>query len=269
MTMREPSGSVSPRPLRPIVPDGRTDAPPTATGAPGWRMTPQLAIGLLIMMLGIVLMLDRFGVLEASRVLRFWPAGLMVMGGATWARDRSARGRFWGLVWIIIGSWLLLNTLGILQIGFWELFWPLVLILVGLKLVLHTARIRNTDRGTTGISNLFALMGGSKRSADEAPFHGGQVTAIMGGCILDLRRAIVDPGAEPVIDVFALMGGVELWVPGDWSIAADDLVPIMGGVEDKRLPPVGASRGSDPAASPARLRLRGHIIMGGLVIKTS
>jgi hypothetical protein len=38
---------------------------------------------------------------------------------------------FWGLLVILLGIMLLLNTLGILTINAWQVFWPLALILVG------------------------------------------------------------------------------------------------------------------------------------------
>lgn len=38
---------------------------------------------------------------------------------------------FWGLLIILLGGMLLLNTLGILTINAWQVFWPLVLILIG------------------------------------------------------------------------------------------------------------------------------------------
>jgi hypothetical protein len=101
------------------------------------------------------------------------------------------------------------------------------------------------------------------------------MTAFMGGCQLDLRAATIPPGEESVIDVLALMGGLEVWVPGGWTVVSQ-VVPIMGGVEDKRLPmpaapvaPMGTpgSESSAASAAPARLVLRGYVLMGGLVIK--
>jgi hypothetical protein len=113
----------------------------------------------------------------------------------------------------------------------------------------------------SGSVTLFAALGEAKRASNDAPFRGGEMTAIMGGCVLDLRQATVLPGEQATVNVLAVMGGHEIWVPQDWAVASD-IVPIMGGVDDKRLPPMQAI----PANAP-RLRLRGVVLMGGVAIK--
>jgi hypothetical protein len=91
------------------------------------------------------------------------------------------------------------------------------------------------------------------------------MTSVMGGCVLDLRQAIVAPGAEAVVNVFAFMGGHEVVVPSGWTVIPD-VVPILGAVEDKRLSAI-----VDPTlagvAAP-RLVLRGMVMLGGLTIKS-
>lgn len=256
MTMHEPA---TPSGAAGLLPSSRA----TGTGAHAAppRITPPLAMGVVLMALGTLLTLDRLEIVDAARTVRYWPAGLIAVGLAMWVRGQGARGRFWGSVWIVIGSWLLLNTLGIVQVGLWELFWPLVLVFVGLRLVLHTSRTRAAP--ATGSASLFAMLGECNRSTGDAPFRSGQMTAFMGGCRLDLRQATIAPGEEATIDVSAFMGGLEVWVPAGWTIVSDDVVPILGAVEDKRLP-LAATAGPE---SPPRLRLRGHVMMGALTIK--
>jgi len=114
-----------------------------------------------------------------------------------------------------------------------------------------------------GTISLFAALAASKRASTDSPFRGGDMTAFMGGCHLDLRLATIPRGGEAVIDVFTLMGGLEIWVPPGWAIV-NQVLPFMGGVDDKRLPPL------EPVGSPdtrPRLVLRGMVVMGGLMIK--
>jgi predicted membrane protein len=124
-----------------------------------------------------------------------------------------------------------------------------------------TARYRlSADKQHSGdgdsFMNLFAFMGGFKRTNDSQNFVGGEMTAIMGGCEIDLRRASIKDG-EAVIDVFAFWGGVLLKVPEDWSVIVQGL-PIMGGIEDKTRPSSNTSK---------RLVVKGYAIMGGVEIR--
>lgn len=232
-------------------------------------VTPQLVIGVFIVALGVLLMLDRLDVLTiAARLLRFWPVGLMVLGVSILARRDDAHGRFWGFFWIVVGAWLLLNTLGLVRVGIWELFWPIVLILIGVSLIRQTMR-RGSGRaqaGATGTGNQVAVLSESKHIARGGEtFRGAGMTSIMGGCFLDLRQAAMAPGEEAVVDVFAVMGGHEIVVPAAWTVVPE-VVSVLAGVEDKRLPAL-----VDPSATsapPPRLVVRGFLLMSGLTLKS-
>jgi hypothetical protein len=56
-----------------------------------------------------------------------------------------------------------------------------------------------------------AMLGGVKWASDAPDFQGGEITAVMGGAHLDLRRATLRNRA--VLDTFAMWGGIELVVP--------------------------------------------------------
>lgn len=235
-----------------------------AASAPGRSTTPQLIIGVLIMVAGLLLMVDRLDLLEFTGILRFWPIVVIAIGASLLVRPGAPpQTRFWGWVWLGIGTWLLLNSLGLIRIGLGQLFWPFVLIFVGVKLVLHAMRHEITPpSGGAGHASLFAVMGESKRINNDNPFTGGQMSAFMGGCQLDLRQAVIPAGGEAAIDVFSIMGGLEVWVPSQWTVVSH-IVPVMGAVDDKRLP----SPQAPSADIPPRLLLRGQIVMSGLTIK--
>src|SRR5262249_46889890 len=93
-----------------------------------------------------------------------------------------------------------------------------------------------------------AILSGVKRQSTSAHFRGGELTAFMGGGQVDLRGATIPPGEEAVLDLFCVMGGFELIVPQNWVIVTP-LIPIMGGIDDKRLaPPPGSNDVAGPAA---------------------
>jgi predicted membrane protein len=77
-------------------------------------------------------------------------------------------------------------------------------------------------------------MGGFKRRITTPDFRGGEITAIMGGCDLDLRQSSINGVA--VLNVFAMCGGITIKVPVDWTVELDG-TPIMGGFEEKTIVP--------------------------------
>jgi len=233
---------------------------------PGDRsiLTPRLVVGLFILALGTLFLLDNLHLADARHVLPYlWPAGFVALGITTVLRRWGSRGWAWGLLWIVAGVWLLGDQLGIVHFNFWELFWPLMLLVLGASFVWRalagpraTSCRKGSDANSDDVVNLFAMMAGIERRSSSQAFRGGDVSAFMGGCALDLRQAQLADG-EAVIDLFAFWGGIELHVPEDWDVVSKVMV-LMGGIEDKTKPRVGPARG--------RLVLRGLALMGGIEI---
>jgi predicted membrane protein len=234
----------------------------------GGLLTPRLIVGLAIALFGVVLVMDRLNLVIADQVLRWWPAVIVAVGALIFRQSRHIGGGANGVVVMIVGGWLLLNTLGIVQLRFWELFWPMVLIVIGSVLVLQAMRRRTSEAGkadTDDTLNIYAVMAGVKRSSLSKRFRGGEVTAVMGGYQIDLRQATIPPGEEAVLEIFTVMGGGEIIVPTSWTVATP-IVPVMGGIEDKRLAPLP---GIDVTGKPApRLVLKGLLMMAGIEIKS-
>jgi predicted membrane protein len=116
--------------------------------------------------------------------------------------------------------------------------------------------------------SIFSIMSGVKRASNASPFRGGDITAFMGGAHLDLRMAQIPPGGEAVIDVTTIMGGVEIAIPSTWAVATP-IVPFMGAIEDKRLPPLPVDgRIPVPDANTPRLVIRGFVMMGNVELKS-
>lgn len=160
-------------------------------------------------------------------------------------------------MFVVIGTWLLLEQTALVRLSFWDM-WPALLVFFGLFLVWQG--LSGPRRRPIGDSNAFvsatAVLGGVARGNNSSAFRGGDLTAVMGGCEIDLRHASID--GEAVLDVFALWGGIEMRVPEDWTVVSR-ITPILGGVDDKTRPPQAASR--------HRLVLRGFVVMAGVEIK--
>jgi predicted membrane protein len=102
-----------------------------------------------------------------------------------------------------------------------------------------------------------AVLGGVKRLNNSQDFRGGDATAIMGGCEIDLRAASITVPHEPVLEVFAMWGGIQIRVPPDWTVVSR-VDPILGGFEDKTAQPKDESK---------RFVVRGTVVMGGVEVK--
>lgn len=228
------------------------------------KITPQLVIGIAVIALGILFTLDNMDLIRAREILRYWPAVFVAIGLVKFTQSDSTGGRIVGAGFITLGSLMVLDRLRWIDFSVWDL-WPIFLILFGFSLVRGALRRRQVWYGVVGDKSHesdsyikgMALMGGVVRTNDSQDFKGGELTAIMGGCEIDLRQASIKDG-EATIEIFAFWGGVEMKVPEDWGIAVR-AIPILGGIDDKTRPPKGGSK--------KKLVITGYCIMGGAEIR--
>jgi len=232
----------------------------------GPSSTVRLVGGLAAVAAGSLFLADNLGLLEAERYVRFWPVAFVAIGVALLVRARNFGQRLWGGVWIVVGGWLLLDTFDFTRYPFTrflgllaESFWPLVLLMIGGSLLWRALRPRpQTPAPLDDDARLsaFAFLSGVGQASRSAQFQGGDFTAFMGGCEIDLRQAKI-AGEQALVDVTAIMGGVELRVPADWQVVSK-VLPVMGAFEDKTTAP--------PAGSAKRLVVRGVAFMGGVEV---
>jgi Predicted membrane protein (DUF2154). len=214
----------------------------------------RLIVGIALLIFGLLATLHTLDILDASNYFDYWPLALIAIGIVHLLESRGSR--LGGIIWIAAGGWILLYNLGYVDVSIWNL-WPLLLVLLGVRLVVQAIRRSSTPPGDAGnrVSAL-ALMSGNVRRYTSSEFRGGDLTAIMGGCEIDLRDARI--GSEPaVIDAFALWGGVELKVPENWEVVGE-VTPILGGFENK-------THSTGP--STQKLIVKGMAIMGGIEVK--
>ncbi|MDZ7268626.1 MAG: cell wall-active antibiotics response protein [candidate division KSB1 bacterium] len=225
-----------------------------------FRLTPQLVLGLVLILLGLVFVLDNLGLIYRGDYLRYWPALVILFGLIKLAQSDGAAGRVGGVILIALGGLLLLRSLDLVYFNFWDFFWPVLFIAAGISMMMRAwTRYRRQD-GNLDSDNYvhgLAIMGGFERTNNSQDFRGGELTAIMGGCKLDLRQAAMR-GNEAVIDVLAWWGGIEIRVPETWSVTLKGL-PIMGGFADSTLPP--------KSDTGKRLIIKGIAVMGGAEVK--
>lgn len=218
--------------------------------------TPRLIFGAAIVLLGSLLLLDNLNLIEADPIYRYFFPGVLFAVGLSIV----VQGSIWGWVWMVGGAWLLAERLELVELNFFQLFFPAVLLLVGGTLV-YRSFVRPTgaareDSDAASFVRAFAVMSGNERRGIASAFRGADLAAFMGGVTLDLRPSKLAPEGA-VIDVFAFWGGIEIRVPENWQVRGE-VVPLMGGFEDKTRPRSGATEGT--------IVVRGFAIMGGVEV---
>ena len=217
-----------------------------------------LLMGGMLILVGALFLLDTLGVANTGAIVsRGWPLILIAVGVQRFFSCDRVEARIAGGGWIFLGSVFLLSRLGYLHFNVWRLLWPLALIVIGASLVMRSRHGRNVQTDDDSNISAMAFLGGVDRKIRSQSFKGGELTAVMGGCNIDLRQAAID-GNEAELSVFVMMGGIELYVPPTWAVVSR-VVPVLGGFEDH-------TNGS--ADAPHRLLIRGTVVMGGIDIKT-
>jgi predicted membrane protein len=240
-----------------------TDERPNTVSA-----SPRLIIGLIIIALGASMLADNLGWVSARYVLRIlWPLAVIAVG-VSMTRDVTPRRRNWGVVIILIGVWNLLDNIGVLHVNLWHLLFPAILLFVGGTLVWRARHgdsmgdstngqpMSNTDEPAEFVRTV-ALMSFSEIRPVSRPFRGGDLSAIMGGVRIDLRDARME-GDVATLDVFGFWGGIEIYLPPDWTVSSR-VTTFLGGFFDARRP---------TSVVPTKtLIVRGTNVMSGIEVK--
>ena len=221
----------------------------------------QVLIGILVVGMGVLFLLDNLDIFDFHRAVAFWPAAFILFGAIKLLDTQSPNGVLVGSVLIGVGLVMTINRLGFMHINMRAL-WPLVVIFIGGAVIYRAVTGRRLigmspkdGAATDSVVDITAILGGFERRITTPDFRGGEVTAVMGGCTLDLRGSSIE--GEAVLNVFALMGGITMKVPPDWTVAING-TPIMGGFDEKTI------------AAPhnnKRLIIRGYAIMGGVEVR--
>jgi hypothetical protein len=229
----------------------------------------QVWLGLAVIAFGVLYLLDNLYIIDRRAVMHYWPVLVVIFGLVKVADADSRHERMvFGLI-AAAGVVLTLNRLGYGYFFSARTLWPVLLILFGIGVIHKALRKRDTPHGvplkdqedtgnkpdTDGVVDITAILGGFERRISTPDFRGGDISAIVGGCELDLRESSIVGDAE--LNVFAVMGGVTIKCPPDWTIILKG-VPVLGAFEEK------TARAPDTSK---RLTIRGYAIMGGVEVR--
>ncbi|MBI5474268.1 MAG: hypothetical protein HY961_18180 [Ignavibacteriae bacterium] len=235
-----------------------------------FRIAPQFVLGLLIIIVGVLMVLDNLDIIYVRDFWDYWPALLIVYGIVKLTQPESQSGRFWGIAFVLVGTALLLDRLYLFNFRLWD-FWPLLLVALGASMIWRKSAWRMNISVSSGTPSprrepgsdyesfisTSAILGGSRRVVHTLDFRGGDLTAVMGGCDIDLRNAAIT-NSPAVLEVFAMWGGIEIKVPINWTVTFEG-TPILGGYDDKTF--------HEKADVNQRLIVRGTVIMGGVEVR--
>jgi hypothetical protein len=213
-------------------------------------------VGILIILAGAVLLGGNLGLIDSRYVFRnFGPVVIFILGAATLMRRRHDQVML-GLILMFVGAWGFATQQQWIKIHFWAVIGPLMLVLAGGSVVWRAFNRPLPEGAADSYIRSFAVLSGAELRP-TVPFQGADLTAVMGGVKLDLSNAPM-AGDTAVVDVFALMGGAEIFVPRDWDVTVK-VISLMGGCSDKRRP------STLPATK--HLVIKGIAVMGGVEIK--
>ena len=210
---------------------------------------PRIFLAVFLIVGGTLLFLGNLGLLPIHSLWDLVPIGMVVLGAIRLLDSSRASGRFFGGLLVVFGCLFFLVNIGILQIRAKDESWPLSILFIvfGIGLLLKVLEsgqenhhLRRRDRSGGGRVNALddvAVFGSVKRKLDTADFEGGEVRTLFGEVKIDLRRASIAAGREPVrVDATAIFGAIRIVIPDAWRATVHG-AGVLGAFEDKTVPP--------------------------------
>jgi predicted membrane protein len=230
----------------------------------GRVLNPKLIIGFAIILIGVLALLANLGFDTDIGIWDYWPVILILIGLSIIFQPAEYRNAFTGSVFVVIGILFLLDNFYIIDFGF-NLLWPVLLILAGIAIVRHGVGGARGALLDAEHINLMAILGGGDYNYSSRSLKGGRIFAFMGGAKLNLTEADIIEDSM-VIDVFAMMGGVEIRVPVGWQVTMHG-IPILGGMDNKTSSKSADDKAAAQPTPGKRLIIKGIAIMGGVEVK--
>lgn len=172
---------------------------------------------------------------------------------------------------VIVGLILLLDELDIVSNRIiWRLIFPLILVIIGISIITSFFKgedKKNIDTNDYSKSKAYkydlnqypkytAILGGGNYKNNTEGLKGVVVESILGGLEIDLRDAKITE--DIVLDLTAILGGIEIFIPDNVRVEIVSGVPILGGFEHKI---------NRNAISGPKVKIKYTVVLGGIEIK--
>ncbi|GAA6396784.1 LiaF transmembrane domain-containing protein [Solibaculum mannosilyticum] len=165
----------------------------------------------------------------------------------------SSGPKFWNLLLIAIGVWLMAESSGLLSEGQSSaFFWAVVLLLVGAWLLVgwfwkpkhhdnpplsppqpDGAETSAWEKSIDDRPDYIAVFSGRQLSNYSKNLQGGKATAVFGGLEINMRDAV--PVQDITLELTTIFGGIDLYVPSRARIKVTG-TPVFGGFDSMFIP---------------------------------
>lgn len=215
----------------------------------------RIVFGVIVIIFGLLALLGAIGAFNFGEAVSHWWPSLIVIGGILLFVN-NPRQFVWPSIAVILGVLFQLRQFELLSFNIGQLFWPVIVIGIGLSIILNRSNRGSLKATDENVSSTSVLFSGSDIKNHSDNYRGGNLSATLGGIKLDLREAKIKKTAT--LNVFALMGGIELIVPKGWKVQTN-VAPILGGVDGSKL--------ETPKAGAPTLIITGDVVLGGVDLK--
>lgn len=203
----------------------------------------RLLVGLVLIILGVLVGLERSGAIGDFNVWSLWPLIVIATGVSMLLTNRSSP--IGGLIVTAVGVALLVQSLDLFSGNVWGIFGAVVMIGIGVWFILRrdepsTEESRDRDshrdeRIYDDALSLTSVFSERHLASMSAAFRGGSITSIFAEIDLDLRQAQLAPEGA-ALDVTAVFAEVDILVPPGWDVRVSK-TPILADIKDRTVAP--------------------------------
>ncbi len=224
-------------------------------------------LGIVFIAVGVIYLLTNLGLFPVAwkNIIISWQAIILLWSAVVIYKHHYVS----GLIMALIGIFFLLPELSPIlgfsysQATLQATFWPVIVIAIGLLIIFHrhnhhkfhhnSCRIKSDIGSKDGKIDYNLVMNGIDEIFLEPVFRGGEISTIMGGAKLDLRRTTL-PEGDTTLKISSICGGVTLLLPLDWNVKVNS-DSILGGFTDHRH--------TNGVSNDRRLIIDASFILGG------
>lgn len=235
------------------------------------RKVSNILWGLLLVVVGVILGLNLFGVTDINLFFDGWWTLFIIIPclGSLFIGTHKIS----NLIGVAIGVILLLACQDILQFRVvWKLILPVAIVLVGLKLIFPGTFSRKgrevrqrlaQEASTHPLKEYCATFSSQHVCPENEIFEGASLTAVFGGIKCDLRSAILQQ--DVTVNICSVFGGVDLLLPPHVNAQVISSTCIFGGISNKKRGDGTNSVAGEPTA--VTVYVTGTCLFGGADIK--